>query len=103
MGELIGLVAVVLIFGSPMIAIWTGHQRKMLEMRLQLQNQGDAGLRAEVEALRQEIRALRDTSMQYDLSFDTALQRLEKRVEGVERRGVGIATEANTINLGAGR
>ena len=87
-----------------MIAIWTGHQRKMLEMRLQLQNQGDTGLRAEVETLRQEVRSLRDTSMQYDLSFDTALQRMEKRVEGVERRtGATTAADTNTINLGAGR
>lgn len=103
MGELIGLVAVVLIFGSPIIAVWSGHQRKMLELRLQMQNQGDAGLRSEVEALRQEVRSLRDTSMQYDLSFDTALQRLEKRVEGVERRGIAAVPESNTINLGAGR
>ena len=49
--------------------------------------------------------------MQYDLSFDTALQRLEKRVEGVERRNTAVASEQSSIdgsingsiNLGAGR
>jgi hypothetical protein len=103
MGEFIGLVAVTLIFGSPLLAVWTGHQRKMLELKLQLQNQGDVGLRAEVDALRQEVRALRDTSTQYDLSFDTALQRMEKRVEGVERRIVGYEPDPNTLNLSGRR
>jgi len=85
MGEIIGLVAVSLIFGIPIVKIWTDHQRKVLEMKLQLRNQGDTGLRAEFEALKQEVRSLRDTSTQYDLSFDTALVRMEHRVEGVER------------------
>ena len=99
-GEIIGLVAVILIFGAPFASILTGHQRKVLEMKLQLRNQGDTGVRAEVEALRQEVRALRDTSMQYDLSFDTALQRLEKRVEGVERNVNSVAAgDSNTVSL----
>ena len=87
-GEFIGLIAVVLIFGIPIVKIWTDHQRKMLEMKLQLHNKGDNGLRAELDALRQEVRSLRDTSMQYDLSFDTALQRMEQRVmdDDVARR-----------------
>ena len=65
MGEMIGLVAVVLIFGVPIIAIWTQHQRKLLEMKLMLGNKGDNGLRAEFEALREEVRSLRDTRALY--------------------------------------
>lgn len=41
-------------------------------------------LRAEVAALRQQMSSLHDTTTQYDLSFDSALQRMERRVERVE-------------------
>lgn len=98
-GEFIGLVSVVLIFGIPIISIWTTHQRKMLEMKLQLQNKGDVGVRAELEALRQEVRSLRDTSMQYDLSFDSALQRMEQRVERIER-GAHIQPAEDPMQVG---
>lgn len=99
MGEIIGLVAVTLIFGIPIVKIWTDHQRKVLEMRLQLNKQGDTGVRAELEALRKEVNSLRDTSMQYDLSFDTALQRMEQRVEAMERRALQSAPD-DQIQLG---
>lgn len=92
-GALIGLVSVILIFGIPLSAIWTSHKRKVLEMQLQLRNQGDNNVRAEIEALKQEVRSLRDTSMQYDLSFDTALQRMDHRVEAMERRMQSISAD----------
>ena len=101
-GEFIGLVAVLCIFGIPIVKIWTDHQRKMLEMKLHNQNQGDGGVRAELEALRQEVRSLRDTSMQYDLSFDTALQRMEQRVAGVERSVQAIQPQV-VQRVGSGR
>ena len=34
MGEFIGLVSVVLIFGIPIVAIWTKHRKEMMEMQL---------------------------------------------------------------------
>jgi hypothetical protein len=83
---LIPLTAILCIFGIPLSAIWTAHRRQILEMQLRLRQEGDAGVRAAIEELRTEIRSLRDTTMQYDLSFDTALQRMERRVEGVENR-----------------
>jgi hypothetical protein len=103
MGELIPIIAIIMGCSIPISKIWADHQRKMLLMQLEMRNQGDSGLRAEVEALRQEVRSLRDTSTQYDLSFDTALQRLEKRIEGVERRGGVNTPETNSINVGLGR
>jgi hypothetical protein len=57
----------------------------MMELQLKLRGQGSDSVHSEVEALRQEVRALRDTSTQYDLSFDAALQRMEHRVQGIER------------------
>ena len=86
---IVGLVAIVMIFSIPLAGIITEHNKKILELKLRLQGQGDAGLRAELEALKAEVHSLRDTSTQYDLSFDTALQRMEARVEGLERRSIG--------------
>lgn len=91
MGEFIGLIATMMIFGIPLSAIWTHHRRKVLELQLRLKNEGSSSVHAEIEALRHEVRALRDTTMQYDLSFDTALQRMEQRVETMERR-IGAGT-----------
>jgi hypothetical protein len=101
--ELIPIIAIIMGCSIPISKIWADHQRRMLEIKLKMHNQGDSGLRAEVEALRQEIRSLRDTSMQYDLSFDTALQRMEKRIEGVERRTNATQAESPVVNLGSGR
>ena len=74
MGDVIGLIAVLGAFAIPICAIVTSHRREVLKMKLHLQNQGDAGVRASLEALREEVRSLRDTTMQYDISFDNALQ-----------------------------
>ncbi len=67
-------------------AILTEHHKNITKLRLQQTKQGDANTEATLQALREEVRALRDTSMQYDLSFDTALQRMEQRMSSVERR-----------------
>lgn len=92
--DITGLAAIVMVFGIPMSAIWTAHLRKMAELKLQVHQQTVNVASNELEALRQEVRALRETSMQYDLSFDTALQRMEQRVETLERR-----TIANTASV----
>ena len=86
--EVVELVVFICVLGIPLSAIWTSHSRKVLAMKLKLNGQDDSNLKTEVEALRTEIRSLRDTTMQYDLSFDTALQRVENRVEQMERRGI---------------
>lgn len=84
--------AVVIIIFTGMIgalgftAILTEHHKNIVKMRLQQGKQGDASTEAALQAMREEIRALRDTSMQYDLSFDTALQRMEQRMSAMERR-----------------
>jgi len=93
MGEFVGLVATLCFFGIPLSAIWGHNRRKMMELKLRM-NQGDsAEVRASIEALRAEVRALRDTTMQYDISFDTALQRVESRVDRIERRVLPVESE----------
>lgn len=86
MGEFVGLVAVLCFFGIPLSAIWGHNRRRMMELKLRMTQSDDASVRAAIEALRAEVRTLRDTTMQYDISFDTALQRVESRVDQMERR-----------------
>ena len=97
MGELIGLAAVILIFGTGFMAVWGEHQRKLLEARARLGNQ-DSSTLEELQRLRKEVQELRDTTTRYDMSFDTALQRLESRVANVEQRQ--SSTESATISSG---
>jgi len=97
--------------GSMVSRMWSDYNKTRLEMaRLKFDQRANAptgnsrdieALRAELEATRQELRNLRDTSMQYDISFDTALGRMENRVAHVERR-VGVTTseiEVETVTL----
>ena len=43
-------------------------------------------LREEIRHLREEVKSLQDTTTQYDISFDSALQRMERRVETIEQK-----------------
>ena len=86
MEHLTGMVAIGMFFGLPMLVIWTKHQRRMLELQLLKGGNVDQNLQSELQALRQEMRSLRETTMQYDLSFDTALQNMERKQEGLDRK-----------------
>jgi exonuclease VII small subunit len=79
MGDLIGLVAVVLIFGGPMFALWTRYRLEHERLR---QEKSDKAF----EQLRQELAQVRETSTQYALSFEDALQRIERRLDSLEQR-----------------
>lgn len=89
------------LFSIPLSVIWTYHRRKILEIQLRLKQEGDTGVRASIEALRREMQEMKDTAMQYDLSFDSALQRMDQRVEGLERRVNEIGTH-QTVRIGRG-
>lgn len=63
---------------------------KIAELKAQ---QSDEGVRRELTAMREEmaslrtqVESLRDTTTQYDISFDAALQRMEQRVNHVEQQ-----------------
>jgi len=93
MMEFVSLVAVLGFFGIPLSAIWGHNRRKMMELKLRVNQGEDASVRSAVDALRAEVRALRDTTMQYDISFDSALQRVESRVDQMERRFIPAESE----------
>lgn len=75
-----------MVFGVGAIAIIAEHFQKMAQIRAQarLRTQ-DAALKA-IDELRLELASLRDTTTRYDVSFDTALQRIEERVGRMEHR-----------------
>jgi hypothetical protein len=80
----------------PML-IWTHHRRKMEELRMQRGRIMTEDIRTEFASIRAEIRDLRDTSMQYDLSFDTAMQQMERRVNKLERSSY-LESESSTLH-----
>ncbi len=79
-----GLFALILLI--PFYAIWTSHKRHLEEIKARQRVQINEETKAAIEALREEFKALRDTTTQYDVSFDTALRRLESRVGHLEQR-----------------
>ena len=98
---IIALAGIVAVFGIPIVAIVTEHRRKMIELQIRLKNEGSSAVAAQMDALREEVRSLRDTTMQYDMSFDTALQRMEQRMGHLERRvGQVEGTNPNEISIG---
>ena len=86
-------VPIVGIFSIPPFLIWTNHRRKMEELKIQRQRMISEDVRSEFAALRAEIRDLRDTTMQYDLSFDTALQHVEHRLSQLERQPRSVTSD----------
>jgi aspartate carbamoyltransferase catalytic subunit len=93
-----GVLAIGLIFGLPIIAILTAHHRKVLEIRHQ--SRANETVLVAVDSLRKEVAELRDTSTRFDLSFDTALQRLESRVEHLENRSSSAPVVSSRVGAG---
>jgi len=58
---------------------------------------------AAVEGLRKEVAELRDLTTRYDLSFDTALQRLESRVGQLEIGRVSGHESPSLQSVGVGK
>ena len=87
MGELIGLVAVVMIFGIPLLGIWSSHQRKIAEMRLDAATHASAEKAAQyashVQELEDRVRVLERivTDKGYDVASQIEALRDTRRVE----------------------
>ncbi len=96
MGELMGLVVLVGIFGTPVIAVLTSHFRQMAEIKSRDPKNSPAML-AELEEIKQPMASLRDTTTRYDMSFDTALQRLESRMSNMEERLTNAERSQNSV------
>ncbi|HLV80185.1 MAG TPA: hypothetical protein VKT32_07870 [Chthonomonadaceae bacterium] len=98
-----GLLFVFLIFGGGGLIseIIKNMNRTRVEIAtLRSQQQGTEGLgremsalRETVEDLRRQVTELRDTTTQYDLSIDTNMQHMERRLETLERQARSQGSE----------
>lgn len=105
-GELIAFFAVTIpstgFFTIILSLIWTHHRRKMYELQKRGGDVNTQAIRAEFVAIREEMRALRDTTTQYDLSFDSALQQVERRLALIERKQYSNSETATYENVTIG-
>ena len=99
---LLGIPSVTLFGLLPLFMGYSYHKRKMEQLRLQGDNLLSQHLANEFAAVREEIKALRDTSMQYDISFDTALHQIERRVGGLERANYASPAISPSENITIG-
>ena len=83
MGEFIGLVSVVLIFGIPIVAIWTKHRKEMMEMQLKATAEKAAHSAAGTTELEDRVRVLERivTDGGYDVAAQIEALRDQRRVE----------------------
>lgn len=100
--EAIPIVAIVFGCGVAAIAIISKTILQVARMR-----QGNAGaasesIRQELEALRRQMAELRETTTNYDLSFDAALQRMESRTGAMEERLRQLEQQQILNRTGAG-
>jgi len=80
------LALMAIIFSIPLAAIITEHRRKLAELRLRSKTAPDEQTLAKIQDLTRQIADLRATATEFDLSFDTALERLESRMGHLETR-----------------
>jgi predicted nuclease with TOPRIM domain len=62
------------------------HRKEMLQMELERRRLSNQEVIAQIEALRQELAQLRDTSTQYDMSLQANLEMLQERVRLLEQQ-----------------
>lgn len=91
MVELIPIVAIVMVFGIPIAAILTGHQRKMAELiHGKYQTQSDMGpLMHEIQSLRAEVQSLRNQVNEQAIVADDLRSFVQKTADVPARLDAG--------------
>ncbi len=83
-------------------AIFWKHQRKLLELQIlsgkSINNNSHTN--SELQEVLAQLHELRDTTTRYDMSFDSALQRLEGRVNRIEQMQHQSSSISAGINVG---
>ena len=77
--DIFDLAAVAIIFGPGLFV-------PIAEMELEKGRLSNQAIAEQIEALRQELAALRDTTTQYDMSLQTNLEMLQERVRQLEQQ-----------------
>jgi hypothetical protein len=94
--ELVIAIVAVTTSGSVLKA-YIDYKQKAVEARVQKAAAPDQALREEVDELKRKLTELRDVTTQYDMSFDSALHRVETRLATVEQRT--LAGDDNTGSI----
>lgn len=104
-GEAVGMAAILCLFGWIPLKVIFNHRQRMAEIKSRQVGNVET-VHAELEKLRAELKSLRETAVQFDISFDAALDTLQRRVDNLEmRRPVGGSSEVGVESqrLGGGR
>lgn len=94
---LIPISAIVLGIGSAMVKTVCKSQERRLQMRLEAKNAAAGMTDSVVRDLRAEIARLRDTTTEHAMSIQHSVERLEHRVEHLERKSSLTETPAQRI------
>jgi hypothetical protein len=83
MGELIGLVAVTMIFGIPILAIWTKHRKEVMQLQAHETAEKAAQYAASNQELEDRVRVLERivTDKGYDVATQIEALRDQRRVD----------------------
>jgi len=83
MGELIGLAAVIGVFGIPILAIWTSHRKHAMQMQAKLTAETAAQYATSNKDLEERVRVLERivTDRGYDVATQIEALRDQRRVE----------------------
>jgi hypothetical protein len=83
MGELIGLVAVLMVFGIPMLAIWTRHRKEVMQHQASETAEKAAQYATSNQELEDRVRVLERivTDRGYDVATQIEALRDQRRVE----------------------
>jgi hypothetical protein len=83
MGELIGLVVVVMIFSIPIVSIWTKHRREVMQMQVNATAEKAAQYAANNKELEDRVAVLERivTDRGYDVATQIEALRDQRRVE----------------------
>ena len=83
LGELLGLVAILMVFGIPMLAIWTKHRKDVMELQAKQTAEKAAQYAASNKELEERVRVLERivTDGGYDVATQIEALRDQRRVE----------------------
>lgn len=110
-GEIAAVFILLVIFVGiiSIIGVASWHRQEMEKIKARKGAEGTVEmsdeLRAELNALKEQVLALRDTTTKFDLSFDSALDGVEARLKRVEERQLtqGYQTNDDAQKLTLGR
>ena len=102
MGELIPIVAILMVFGIPMLAIWTKHRKEMMQMQANTTAEKAAQYAASNKELEDRVRVLERivTDGGYDVATQIEALRDQRRVESKLGTGrTSAATEQDSTGI----